>query len=129
MMNATDFTVGKVGGSAAAPTIASVEKTGPRSLQLHLSNVLEPGTRTTIVTGDLSIVLGYLPGDSNADGVSAPPDILALIDALNGVRGEVPIWSTDIDRSGQAGPPDILRLIDLLNGAGAYDPWNGRALP
>jgi hypothetical protein len=129
MMNATDFTVGKIGGSAAAPTIAGVEKTGPRSLQLHLSNVLEPGTRTAIVTGDLSIVLGYLPGDSNADGVSAPPDILALIDALNGVRGEVPIWSSDIDRSGQAGPPDILRLIDLLNGAGAYDPWNGRALP
>jgi hypothetical protein len=74
------------------------------------------------------IRLGHLPGDVDADGVSAPPDILWLVDCLNGVLS-CETWQCDVDRSGQYGPPDIARVIELLNGAGLYDPWLYRSLP
>jgi hypothetical protein len=65
--------------------------------------------------------IGFLPGDVNADLVAGPLDILALIDHLNGLKN-LPVWSTDIDRSGQTNPQDILREVDVLNGAGAFEP-------
>jgi len=129
LLTAQDFAIVKVGGTAAAPFIASIEKTGARSIHVQLNQAIEPGTWTTVTQGSLSVRLGYLPGDSNGDGFAGPSDILALIDALNGIRPNAPLWSIDIDRSEAAGPPDILRLIDLLNGAGAFDPWLNRSLP
>lgn len=129
LMTSQSFTVTKLGGVVAAPTIQGLNRIETRTVRLTLSKPIEPGTWTTINTGELSVRLGYQPGDSNGDGVSSPPDILSLIDALNGVRADAPIWSTDIDRSGLAGPPDILRLIDLLNGAGGFEPWLNSTLP
>ena len=62
--------------------------------------------------------------------MSAPSDILRIIDYINGV-GTSPwgIYSEDVDRSNLLGPPDILRVIDLLNGAGVFDPWLNVPLP
>jgi hypothetical protein len=77
---------------------------------------------------DTEIRVGFLPGDVNGDGTSAPADILAVIDAINEVT-VLPAWSTDVDRSGETGPSDILRVIDLLNGAAEYDPWLHVSLP
>jgi hypothetical protein len=77
-------------------------------------------------TGD-EYCIAHLPGDANGDGVSAPADILRLIDCLNGVAFCEP-WQCDIDRSGLCEPPDITRLVDLLNGAGAYAPWLNQRL-
>ena len=66
--------------------------------------------------------IAHLPGDVSNDRTSSAPDILFLIDCLNGVR-TCASSQCDADRSNVCGPPDILRVIDLLNGAGAYDPW------
>jgi hypothetical protein len=96
-----------------------------------LDTRIEPGARTTFIHDDSGseVGLGYLPADVTADGLSAPLDILALIDSINGVGAPRPIWSTDINRSGITEPSDILREIDLLNGAGAFIVWNGMTLP
>lgn len=95
-----------------------------------LNRALTPGTWVRIrhVPSDSSVRVGFLPGDVNGDGASAPPDILALVDSINGVTPR-PVWATDVDRSGATGPEDILRVIDLLNGAGTYDPWLHVSLP
>jgi hypothetical protein len=34
-----------------------------------------------------------------------------------------------VDHSGVVNGQDIIAVIDLLNGAGAFEPWNGSALP
>ncbi|MFQ5463361.1 MAG: hypothetical protein ACE5E5_12145, partial [Phycisphaerae bacterium] len=70
------------------------------------------------------------PGNVNGDGVTAPSDILALIDGLNGVIS-LPWgpYSCDLDHSGVCGPEDILRVIDLLNGSGVFTPWLDTPLP
>lgn len=73
---------------------------------------------------ELVSCVGHLPGDTNSDVTASPPDILSVIDNLNGVVDPpMEMWQCDVDRSNSCGPPDILRVIDLLNGAGAYDPW------
>ncbi len=131
MTTAADFTVTQEGGVLAAPTVAVVEHVGPQTVRVLLSDMIEPGAWTTVTHNSCGAItrVGYLPGDVNSDGTSAPVDILRLIDALNGVGDPRAIWSTDVDRSGIAGPPDILRVIDLLNGAGIYEMWLNRSLP
>ncbi|MFQ5462942.1 MAG: hypothetical protein ACE5E5_09985 [Phycisphaerae bacterium] len=126
-----DFTVTQVGGTGPAPGVLSVTIDGPDTVTVVLDAAIEVGAWTTIAhsAGAGSVTLGYLPGDVNADAVSAPSDILAVIDALNGVGPPRQIWSTDTDRSGVAGPEDILRVIDLLNGASAFEPFLDRTLP
>lgn len=74
--------------------------------------------------------MGYLPADASQDGLSAPSDINALINAINLVPGfEQPLYASDMDRSGLLLGSDILRLIDLLNGAGDFDLWITAKLP
>jgi hypothetical protein len=112
------------------PLINSLIVGENNELTIMLDMPIMPGAWTDLryMPGDATVRLGYLPADVNADAVSDPLDILALIDSLNGVV-ERPLWSTDIDRSGLAGPPDILRVIDLLNGADAFESWLGVELP
>ncbi len=108
---------------------------------VFFTDPIAPGAWTTLVAHvqarggqsirpdpDDRIDIGFLPGDANGDGMSAPSDILALIDALNGVRS-IPLERTDIDRSSVARPADILRLIDLLNGANTSRSWLNAQLP
>ncbi len=131
LTTAADFAVAQEGGVLAAPTVVALEHVGPQTVRVLLSDMIEPGAWTTVThlsSGAITRV-GYLPGDVNSDGTSAPADILKVIDALNGVGDPRAIWSTDVDRSGVAGPPDILRVIDLLNGAGVYQAWLNRSLP
>jgi len=71
---------------------------------------------------------GHLPADVTSDEISAPLDILWVIDCINGDE-TCKIHQGDVDRSGVTGPPDILRVIDLLNGAGVYDPWLDVLIP
>lgn len=131
LSTAADFAVTQEGGVLAAPTVVALEHVGPQTVRLLLSDMIEPGAWTTVTHNSSGAItrVGYLPGDVNSDGTSAPADILKLIDALNGVGDPRAIWSTDVDRSGVAGPPDILRVIDLLNGAGVYQAWLNRSLP
>lgn len=87
-----------------------------------------PTQRWTCVTyqptGDQSCS-GFLPADTNADGVSSVDDISSVIDNLNGrIDPPLPTHQCDVDRSGMCGPLDILRIVDLLNGAEEYDEWD-----
>jgi len=76
----------------------------------------------------LEACLGALPADVSNDRTSSAPDILWLIDCLNGVR-TCEIFQCDVDASAVCGPPDILRTIDLLNGASTFDPWLNLNIP
>jgi hypothetical protein len=130
-LNPGNFEVSTDGGRGTGPTVLSVTPLDLTTVQVVLSDPIEPGVRTTITympTGS-GVTLGYLPADVNGDGTSGPIDILALIDHLNGVGASLTLWATDINRSGEANATDIVRLIDLLNGADAYDVWNGVSLP
>lgn len=131
LTTAADFVVAQEGGVLSAPTVVALEHVGPQTVRVLLSDMIEPGAWTTVTHNSSGAItrVGYLPGDVNSDGTSAPADILKLVDALNGVGDPRAIWSTDVDRSGVAGPPDILRVIDLLNGAGVYQAWLNRNLP
>ncbi len=129
---ADDFAVTQEGGVEPVPTVVEVlpVEGEDRVVRVTLDRAISVRAWTTIThtESDTSVCLGYLPGDVNADQTSVPADILRVIDALNGII-DLPIWSTDVDRSGEAGPPDILREIDLLNGADAYDTFLGATLP
>ncbi len=126
-----DFTVTQEGGAAGAPAVAAVLPIDTETVSVELDDIIEVSAWTTIThdASGTSVRLGYLPGDVNASGGSAPSDILALIDALNNVGGVQAIWSLDVDRSGDTGPDDVLRLIDLLTGAAGYDTFLGAMLP
>jgi subtilisin family serine protease len=117
--------------AGAAPMVVNVQPIDVDHIRVVLDRPIEPLAWTTIthLPTATRIRLGYLPGDVNHDRTSAPVDILALIDSLNGVGPTLSIWSTDIDRSNLAAPADILQEIDLLNGAGPYAVYNGATLP
>jgi len=127
----SDFQVTQMGGLQSPPVVLELKSIGGNRLRLTFNRALEPISWTIVdYAASMSrIRIGYLPGDVNGDGVASPLDILALIDALNGVGTARPSWSTDIDRSNATGPADVLREVDLLNGAGAFEPYAGRALP
>lgn len=123
-----DFTVATVAGNA--PTIDDVVPSGNMvTIVLNAPIPLGAWTRITHVGSGTSICLGYLPGDVNGDGTSAAPDILAVIDCLNGVvQPPCAIWQCDVDRDGDCAAPDILRVIDLQNGAAGFDEWRDETL-
>jgi hypothetical protein len=114
-----------------------VADAGGTNYIITLARPITPGAVTTIsysyFGGDSTGTFTFHPGNVNANSFTAPQDILAVIDCLNGINQETNCpWgmlSCDIDRSNVCGPPDILRVIDLLNGANAYEPWIGTPLP
>jgi hypothetical protein len=113
------------------PRIAGVTVDGG-TIGVQFEAPIPAGAWTTVHyscgDGGPAVRAGFLPADVDNDRTSSPLDILALIDALNGVT-PLPDYAIDIDRSGQPAPGDILRLVDLLNGAGAYPAFNGMSLP
>jgi len=126
-----EFEVLENGAVAAALSILSVTPDDADSTVIvQFNRPITPGAWTTVrhVASDTAVTIGFLPGDVNGDRLSSPSDILALVDALNGVRPR-PDWAIDVDRSGKAGPPDVLRVVDLLNGAAEYSVWLYVALP
>lgn len=125
------FSTTQSGTPGEPPNVTQVSATSANEVRLTLDRPITPGAWTKIAhpASATEIRLGYLPADVNGDRTSAAPDIVALIDAINGVGSPRPIWSTDIDRNGATGPPDIITLIDLLNGASGFDPWLARTLP
>jgi hypothetical protein len=129
-MSPSRFTVTQIGGTQVPPVVSAVTPMGSKAVRLTLNKAIDSGAWTLIedTLSDVSVEVGFLPGDVNGNGTATPSDILTLIDSLNGIRS-VPLWSSDVDRSGTAAPADILTIIDLLNGAGGYAAWNGMSLP
>lgn len=124
-----DFTV-ESEGSGTTPGIDDVLPAGDEMVTVILDSSI-PVLAWTTIRHDFSGTsarIGYLPTDVNGDGTSSPADILALVDALNGVI-DLEIWQTDIDRDGEPEPADILRMIWLLDGEGVYDVYLGATLP
>jgi hypothetical protein len=127
----TDFIVTQEGGLDDPPIVIDLLQTGETTFRLTLSHPIEPGAWTTIthLPSGFSIRLGYLPADVNNDGTSDTDDILALMDALEGVTQPIPDWSYDVDRSTVTTPGDLLSAIDLLIGADGERAWLGESLP
>jgi len=75
-----------------------------------------------------AVCWGHHPADVNGDLSSNAPDILAIIDFLNGVLA-LDWYQCDVDASGDCNPADVLGVIDLLNGAGNFEAWNNRTNP
>jgi hypothetical protein len=125
---ANDFIVTGV-GVGTPPGIASATPAG--NIVTIVFDTLIP-LRTWIcvehVDSGSQVCVVHLPADVSNDRTSSAPDILFLIDCLNGVR-TCQVQQCDADRSNVCGPPDILRVIDLLNGAGAFDPWLNVSVP
>jgi hypothetical protein len=126
-----DFNLDEVPPGFLEPTISDFTPTVGNMGVLTLSPRINPAKWTCVwLRSDPTnqVCVGYLPGDADADLTTAPADILAVIDDLNGViPGEE--YQIDMDRDGTKAPADILRVIDLLNGAGQFDSWNGVSLP
>lgn len=112
-----DVTVTSTG---TAPGVANVSVVGD-VLTIDFDSLIPTAAWTCVEVLDKSACLGSLPADVSNDRTASAPDILWLIDCLNGVR-VCEQFQCDVDRSNVCGPPDILRTIDLLNGAGSYDP-------
>ena len=129
-LSTSDFSVTEIGGYGVAPTIISMNIIGNDTVEIVLSEPIEPVTWTIISheASDTSVRLGYLPGDVDSSKCSTSNDIAILVDALRGTI-TLPEYSTNIDRSIVSDSNDIIELIDLLNGTGEYDPWNNVALP
>lgn len=77
------------------------------------------------------VTYSSLPADSNADGTSAPGDIISLINCCVNEVCTPPYgdYSCDINHDGSWNSSDISRLIDLLNGAQTFIPWLNEPLP
>jgi hypothetical protein len=113
--------------------ITDVEDHGDGSYTVNFERPVTPGSVTTLTYGGGDVTATFISHPGNADGnvESAPADILAVIDYLNGIESACPwgVYGCDADQSGECGPADILRVIDLLNGAGEFDSWNGTLRP
>ncbi|MFQ5415077.1 MAG: hypothetical protein ACE5E6_11525 [Phycisphaerae bacterium] len=128
-VTAADLAVSQSDGGQP-PAIVNVTSNGS-TLTVAFDQPVNTLVWTTVehIASGTSIRLGYLPADVNNDRLSNANDILALIDALNGVGDPLAMYQTDLDRSDMANASDILRGIDLLNGAGDYIVYNGASLP
>jgi len=105
---------------------------------IGLARPITPAAITTITYTDdhnarKTAQFAAHPANVNGDSTAGAPDVLAMIDFLNGVAVEFNApwgrYSVDVDHSGVAGAPDVLAVIDLLNGASVFDPWSNTPLP
>jgi len=76
--------------------------------------------------GFKEVCWGHHPADVDGNLVSNAPDVLVIIDYLNGIM-PLDWYQCDVDASGVCNPADILGVIDLLNGASNFEVWNNRA--
>lgn len=113
-------------------SIVSVDDSGGGEFTINLARPITAGAVTTIThiaSGTIGSFIAH-PANVNGDSASGAPDIIVLIDVING--STAPLfgnYSVDIDRGGAVGAPDITALIDLLNGASGFTPWNGVSKP
>jgi hypothetical protein len=126
-LTADDFTINHVGADRVGPTLDAVRHVGANKIRVELSGPMVPGSWMVISAGRSLARFGYLPGDVNSDGQVSGLDLLALIDALNGVI-TLPIHSVDIDRSGALDDNDVTRARMVINGDGPGERWLGRTL-
>lgn len=117
-------------------TIASVVETKdtPGEYTITLSRPITAGGCTVITYtngngASQESRLRFSPANVNADSTAAAPDIISLIDIINGASPLYGNYSADIDAGGAVGAPDITMLIDLLNGASEFAPWLSAPLP
>ena len=130
ILGLADFvvTVNPVGPVVA---IDSIDQNG-NTLTFHLDQTIPAVARTTIThtASGSSVTLNFLPGDVDSNGTSEALDVFILGDAIDEFPGgDLPLHSTDTNRSGSANFEDMMRVLDLLNGAGVYLVHDGLMLP
>ena len=125
-----NFSVTRRGVDADAPSVVDVTPISADTVRVTLDSIIDVGAWTTIAHEYTGIVrLGFLPADVNGDRTSNPDDVLALLDELDGVGDDLPLSSTDINRSGDLTPTDLLTTLDLLNGADLFARFLDETLP
>ncbi len=124
----SDFLVKNTG--AGSLKVSSVEVLGENNIRVKLDKPIPVGQWTLIVHEDSGTYanFGFLPADSNGDGVVNSTDLLLLIDVNNQAK-KAEVWQVDIDRSGVVNILDQLMWINLINGADAFDIWLNKSLP
>lgn len=118
-----DFEITDDSGVLPAPIVLAVLSKAPDpGYKLVFNRKIAVAARTTVrhLDSNTTVLLSWLPGDTDGSGVAEETDLLTLFDALTGTVAALPNHASDIDRSGLAAPADLLREIDLLNGAGVY---------
>jgi len=110
---AEDFTVQD--GTSSSPQIKKISTEG-ETLAVLLDRPIRAGAWTTITHkhSSTSTRIGRFPGDVDGNGTTDTNDLLALLDAINGVR-KLPEYQFDIDGNGAPGPGDLLRLLDIIS--------------
>lgn len=119
---AEDFIVND--GTPTPPKIQKVD-TDDDTVTIVLDRGISRGEWTTIThkKSNTGTRVGWLPGDTDGDGVLHPDDIIFLTRFVAGVAELNPPLlphRTDVDRSGGVSVPDALRVLDLLNEPHAY---------
>jgi hypothetical protein len=129
-LGVAEYSVRQVPEGPPPIAIAGIAQVAPDSISVSFDRRISKQRWTCVTYGGQEICIGSLPGDVNADGVSSPVDILAVIDNLNErVVPPYPPWQCDVNCSNLCEPADILRVVDLLNGAGVYKVHNGQMMP
>jgi len=126
-LGVADFELTSTDGTA--PGVMDVSATGDTATVVF-DGPIPAGAWTEVacVPDGPSVCLGFLPGDANADRIVTPQDILAAMDALNGVTS-LPEHRTDFNRNSALDANDIGRLLDLLGGIQFFEEWLGATLP
>ncbi len=124
------------------PGILSVDATNNPIIEITLDGIIPVQQYTTIEcnvedlagnAGTVSVEYGFLPGDTNQDGVTSPVDLTRFRQLLLGLETP-PIGSLDlyldVNRDGFNSPVDLTRNRQLLLGASiATKRWLDESLP
>lgn len=120
-------------GGVSQNSITGQVHLGGGVYEIQLQKPITEGRATTIryIHDYASDAITYFahPANVNGDSISAPIDIIWLIDYLNGIS-DLPWkpYSCDINHSNQCTPLDITGVIDLLNGNG-FTSWSNVSKP
>jgi len=128
-VDASSFQLSHVGGGVFnPPLITAVTPLGGTTVRIDFDKPFQPQRwsclgMTCAGVNAKDICLGHLPADVDGGCTANAPDILVLIDFLNGL---VPLewYQCDVDASDACNPADVLAVIDLLNGASGFQSYN-----
>ena len=135
------FAVTSTGGSPPTVTAVVPGPAVPDQYTLTLSGPIEPGEWTTFLPlvkdGDGNplrsdpwdqVDLGFLPGDTTADGTVTMADYDRLVEVLLGQHPE-DLSLHDVNRDGDVTTADRGRLLELFAGTETTRAWLNYSLP
>jgi len=128
-INPASFQLSFVGPPlAGTPVIVATTLLGGTTVEVDFDRPIPIDHWTCIAMackppGTQEVCWSHHPADVDGNLYSNAPDVLAILDYLNGVLPLEP-YQCDVDASNVCNPADVLGVIDLLNGASNFDVWN-----